>query len=90
MILIKISISTRYRKIIDFSEITTMYVCLCKGITDDQIRQTVEEGATHFGQVRKTLGLASQCGKCANLAREVFNESIESTLDNDQLFYAVS
>lgn len=67
-----------------------MYVCLCKGITDDQIRQTVEAGATHFGQVRKTLGLASQCGKCANLAREVFNESIEATLEGEALYYAVS
>lgn len=67
-----------------------MYVCLCKGITDQQIRQTVEAGATHFGQVRKNLGLASQCGKCANVAREVFNEAIEATMESEPLYYAVS
>jgi bacterioferritin-associated ferredoxin len=67
-----------------------MYICLCKAITDNQIREAVENGATRFGQVRQELGLASQCGKCGILAREVFDQSMERNIDNDQLFYAVS
>jgi bacterioferritin-associated ferredoxin len=67
-----------------------MYVCLCKAITDSHIREAVENGATCFGQVRKDLGLAAQCGKCGILAREVFNESLERDIDDEQLFYAVS
>ena len=67
-----------------------MYVCLCKAVTDSHIREAVEKGATKFGQVRKELGLASQCGKCGILARDVFNQSIESNIDEQQLFYAVS
>ncbi len=67
-----------------------MYVCLCKAVTDNQIREAVQNGATQFGQVRKELGLASQCGKCGILAREVFAESVQHTVDEDQLFYAVS
>jgi bacterioferritin-associated ferredoxin len=67
-----------------------MYICLCKAITDNQIREAVENGATRFGQVRRELGLASQCGKCGILAREVFDQSMERNIDNDQLFYAVS
>lgn len=67
-----------------------MYVCLCKAITDSQIREAVAKGATQFGQVRQDLGIASQCGKCGILARDIFDESIERTIDNDQLFYAVS
>jgi bacterioferritin-associated ferredoxin len=67
-----------------------MYICLCKAVTDSQIREAVANGATQFGQVRKDLGLASQCGKCGILAREVFNESVERTIDDEQLFYAVS
>jgi bacterioferritin-associated ferredoxin len=67
-----------------------MYICLCKAITDNQIREAVEKGATRFGQVRQELGLASQCGKCGILAREVFDQSMERNIDNDQLFYAVS
>jgi bacterioferritin-associated ferredoxin len=67
-----------------------MYICLCKAITDNQIREAVENGATRFGQVRRELGLASQCGKCGILAREVFDQSMERNIENDQLFYAVS
>ena len=67
-----------------------MYICLCKAITDSQIREAVKNGSTHFGQLRQELGLASQCGKCGISAREVFNQSIENSVDDDQLFYAVS
>ena len=66
-----------------------MYVCLCKAVTDNQIREAVESGITQFGQVRKELGLASQCGKCGVLAREVFDESMSRSIDDEQLFYAV-
>ncbi|MFT6276087.1 MAG: bacterioferritin-associated ferredoxin, partial [Halioglobus sp.] len=41
-----------------------MYVCICKGITDTQIRAAVEDGASSLREVRNTLGVASQCGKC--------------------------
>lgn len=67
-----------------------MYICLCKAVTDSHIREAVENGATNFGQVRKELGLASQCGKCGILAREVFNQSMQNDIDDNQLFYAVS
>ncbi|MGK0499606.1 MAG: bacterioferritin-associated ferredoxin [Oceanicoccus sp.] len=67
-----------------------MYICLCKAVTDTQIREAVEQGATRFGQVRKDLGLASQCGKCGILAREVFNDSVQNSIAEEQLFYAIS
>ncbi len=67
-----------------------MYICLCKSVTDSQIREAVAKGATKFGQLRQELGLASQCGKCGILAREVFDQSLELAVDQEQLFYAVS
>jgi bacterioferritin-associated ferredoxin len=67
-----------------------MYICLCKAITDNQIREAVANGATRFGQVRQELGLASQCGKCGIFAREVFNQSMQREQNDEQLFYAVS
>ena len=67
-----------------------MYVCLCRAITDNQIREAVAKGNTNFPQVRKQLNLASQCGKCGILAREVFDESMANLVDQEQLFYAVS
>ena len=67
-----------------------MYVCICKGITDTQIRAAVEDGASSMRDVRKTLGVASQCGKCSILTREILRESLNDLSDNEQLFYAVS
>ena len=65
-----------------------MYVCLCKGITDSQIRDAVDNGAESLRAVRKQLGVASQCGKCACLAREVISETLTSTDANAHgLFY---
>lgn len=69
-----------------------MYVCICKGITDSQIRAAVEDGASSLCDVRNTLGVASQCGKCGILTQEIVRETLDNNnnFDNEQLFYAVS
>lgn len=68
-----------------------MYVCLCKGITDTQIRAAVQDGANSLRDVRNTLGVASQCGKCGILTRDIVRESLSDLAEsNEQLFYAVS
>ncbi len=68
-----------------------MIVCLCKGITDTQIRAAVEDGASSMREVNRTLGVASQCGKCGVMAKEIVRESLSDLVENnEQLFYAVS
>ncbi len=67
-----------------------MYVCICKGITDTQIRAAVEDGASSLREVRNTLGVASQCGKCGLLTREIVRETLLDGSDSEQLFYAVT
>lgn len=63
-----------------------MYVCLCKGITDSQIRTAVAEGASKLSEVRASLGVASQCCKCAVQANAIIREEL-AALD-PALFYA--
>ena len=67
-----------------------MYVCICKGITDTQIRAAVEDGARSLREVHNSLGVASQCGKCGIIARDIVRESLHDIADNEQLFYAVT
>jgi bacterioferritin-associated ferredoxin len=68
-----------------------MYVCICKGITDTQIRAAVQDGASSLREVNSSLGVASQCGKCGIMAREIVRESLNDLAEsNQQLFYAVS
>ncbi|MGE6791727.1 bacterioferritin-associated ferredoxin [Pseudomonas guineae] len=55
-----------------------MYVCLCEGVTDGQIREAIYEGCCSYRDVRNTLGVASQCGKCACLAKQVVRETLSN------------
>lgn len=66
-----------------------MYVCLCKGITDSQIKEAVNNGAQSVRAIRKTLGASSQCGKCACHVRDVIQEALEESY-SPALFYSIA
>jgi bacterioferritin-associated ferredoxin len=53
-----------------------MYVCICKGITDHQIRAAARDGATSMRSLNRQLGVASQCSKCSRQARKVLREAL--------------
>lgn len=54
-----------------------MYVCICKGVTDGQIRNAVrEKGVSNMRGLRRELGACDQCGKCAAEAREILRECL--------------
>lgn len=49
-----------------------MYVCLCKAVTDRQIRETLSGGnACTYADIRRELGVATQCGKCGQMAKSI-------------------
>ncbi|MFT6906196.1 MAG: bacterioferritin-associated ferredoxin [Oleiphilaceae bacterium] len=53
-----------------------MLVCICKGITDKNIKDEIYGGASSYSDVRRTLGLGSCCGQCASYAKDLVLESI--------------
>lgn len=53
-----------------------MYVCLCNGITESQIRDAVTAGASSLRELGQCLGVASCCGKCAECAQQVVRETL--------------
>ena len=54
-----------------------MYVCLCKGVTDHEIRGMVHHrGVTTMRQLRDELGVSTQCGRCARCAKGVLQEAL--------------
>ncbi len=62
-----------------------MYVCLCNGITENQIRDAVGDGARSLRELRFRLGVASCCGKCADCAQQVVRETLETVQFREQL-----
>lgn len=63
-----------------------MYVCLCNAVTDRQIREAVDQGATRVRDLRRELGVASCCGRCATCARDVLRQSLADRRQADVVF----
>ncbi|MCC4265955.1 bacterioferritin-associated ferredoxin [Oceanimonas baumannii] len=63
-----------------------MYVCLCKGITERQLKEAIAEGNTEFMDLKRELGVGSQCGKCIPVALAIL---AEETAKN-AVFYEVA
>jgi bacterioferritin-associated ferredoxin len=52
-----------------------VFVCICNGITERQIREEIARGATSLPELTAALGIASGCGTCAEYARELLETS---------------
>ena len=53
-----------------------MYICICKSVTDKQIRRAAAAGADNLYELRERLGVAAGCGSCASAAQEILDEAI--------------
>ena len=53
----------------------SMYVCVCHGVSDKQLRRAVESGARSFEQLQACTGVATCCGACEPCAREILGEN---------------
>ena len=53
-----------------------MYVCLCHGVTDRQVRTAIEEGgAGSAAEVYRHFSCAPRCGKCVPFVRDMVRSS---------------
>lgn len=41
-----------------------MYICICKAVTDAQIREAIHQGACTRRQLIECLSVGRACGKC--------------------------
>ncbi len=62
-----------------------MYVCICQAVTDSQIRQAAQAGATTLKDLRRDLGVTAECGRCASCARQCLREVQEMAASGLQL-----
>jgi bacterioferritin-associated ferredoxin len=52
-------------------EQSSMIVCVCRRVSDSQIRQAAADGAHSLECLQFDLGVATQCGRCADCASRV-------------------
>jgi bacterioferritin-associated ferredoxin len=54
-----------------------VYICICHGITDHQIRSCVKDGrARSLCDLQGQLGVATQCGCCQTSAQHILDEAL--------------
>ena len=51
-----------------------MYVCMCYGVSDWQIRKAAQSGCSSMRELGQALNVGRQCGRCAPMARELLRE----------------
>ncbi|MFC5571093.1 bacterioferritin-associated ferredoxin [Lysobacter yangpyeongensis] len=52
-----------------------MYVCICNGVTDHDIRQAVEAGCRSVAELTMRTGAGATCGSCLDLAAQLMDEA---------------
>ena len=52
-----------------------MYVCICNGITDRDIRQAAEAGCRSLAELTMRTGCGACCGSCLDTAAQVLEEA---------------
>ena len=51
-----------------------MYVCVCQAVTERQIHDAAREGARTLKDLRRELGVTTDCGRCASCARDCLRQ----------------
>ena len=57
------------------SRVTPMYVCICNGITDRDIRDAARAGASDLSDLSPMTGCSTACGRCGELATDILREA---------------
>ena len=55
-----------------------MIVCVCKAVSDRQIRAAVKGGADCLRDLTRDLGVGTCCGKCLPEAKAALSASLEA------------
>jgi bacterioferritin-associated ferredoxin len=48
-----------------------VYVCICNGVTDHQIREAVANGCASVTELTMRTGCGSNCGSCLDMAADL-------------------
>jgi bacterioferritin-associated ferredoxin len=52
-----------------------VFVCICNGVTEKQIRDAVCAGVDDVAQLRGCLGVGAGCGSCTAFAEQIITET---------------
>jgi len=62
-------------RVIGSSRWRAMYVCICNGVTDRQIREAADAGCDSVSEMTMRTGAGASCGSCLGLVAELIDEA---------------
>ncbi|QIL19786.1 (2Fe-2S)-binding protein [Thermomonas sp. HDW16] len=51
-----------------------MYICICNGVTDHQIREAAEAGCASLAELTMRTGAGANCGSCLSSAEAILDD----------------
>ena len=51
-----------------------MYVCICNGVTEQQVRDAAEAGCASVAELTMRTGAGANCGSCIGLAADLLED----------------
>ncbi|MET4730016.1 bacterioferritin-associated ferredoxin [Lysobacter enzymogenes] len=54
---------------------SAVYVCICNGVTDRDIRQAAEAGCRSVSELTMRTGAGANCGSCLDLAGSLLEQA---------------
>ena len=55
--------------------IAPVYVCICNGVTDHQIREAAANGVRSMAELTMRTGCGATCGTCLDTALEILEDA---------------
>lgn len=55
-----------------------MFICICHGITDSTINQSIDNGASSMRDLAVELDIATQCGKCKQATKALLDAKLDA------------
>lgn len=52
-----------------------MYICVCNAVTERQIHQAVQDGASTVKHLKETLGVGNECASCVTCAKNCIKDA---------------
>jgi bacterioferritin-associated ferredoxin len=57
------------------SRLSNVYVCICNGVTDHQIREAAANGCANVSDLTMRTGCGSNCGSCLDMAADLLAQA---------------
>lgn len=66
-----------------------MFVCVCNAVTESQIIEELDNGASNFRDISRRLEVGRNCGQCCKTAKQVIKQYHSDNSAASDLCYAI-